>query len=89
MKTPSIEELKEEEPAPGQLPPVSTTNKLHWRNRACITFGEAAELLSCPVAQLRKLVRQGKLNPITSMGRKWRLTPADIDKLLNERLRNV
>lgn len=64
------------------------TNTLDWRNRACITLKEAAEILSCPPSQLRKLCRQGQLNPITGLGRKWRLATADIESMLARRLRN-
>ncbi len=59
-----------------------------WRSRACITLKEAAHVLSTPPSQLRKLCRQGDLNPITGMGRKWRIATEDIERLLGTRLRN-
>ena len=62
--------------------------KPDWRSRACITLREAAEILSCPPSQLRKLCRQGQLNPITGLGRKWRLDTKDIEAMLARRLRN-
>lgn len=60
----------------------------NWRERECHTLATASGILACPVSQLRKLARQGKYNPITSMGRKWRIATADIERLLAGRLRN-
>jgi hypothetical protein len=59
-----------------------------WRSRACHTLKEAAEILSTPASQLRILCHRGDINPITGLGRKWRITTEDIEKLLGTRLRN-
>jgi excisionase family DNA binding protein len=61
--------------------------KPDWRYRACYTLAEASELLSTPVSQLRKLCRAGELNPVVGLGRKWRLTSEDLERILSKRLR--
>jgi excisionase family DNA binding protein len=67
--------------------PATKADPIDWRSRACITIKEAAHVLSTPPSQLRKLCRQGDLNPITGMGRKWRIATEDIERLLGTRLR--
>ena len=63
-----------------------------WRTRlrgvACITLQEAAPILSTPAGQLRKLCREGKINPITGLGRKYRIAVSEIERLLSQQLRN-
>lgn len=63
-----------------------------WRTmlkgKACITLKEASTILSTPENQLRKLIRQGKINPVVAFGRKYRIAVAEIERLLSQRLRN-
>jgi excisionase family DNA binding protein len=67
----------------------STNPKLtDWRLRACHTVKEASEIVSTPPSQIRKLCREGKINPITGFGRKWRIATEDIERLLGQRLRH-
>jgi helix-turn-helix protein len=65
----------------------ATQQPMDWRQKACHTIKEAAVILSTPPSQLRKLCRQGVLNPITGLGRKWRLATEDIEGILSRRLR--
>lgn len=64
----------------------TSVEPVEWESRACLTISEASRILSCPASQLRKLCRIGRLNPIVSMGRKWRLHTDEIKSLLAERL---
>lgn len=69
-----------------------TGSAFDWRTqlqgRACITLKEAAGILSTPANQLRKLCRQGKINPVVSFGRKYKISVDEIERLLGNRLRN-
>jgi predicted site-specific integrase-resolvase len=65
-----------------------STGTMDWRLRACHTVKQAAEILSTPPSQIRRLCRQGKINPITGLGRKWHIATEDIVAILGQRLRN-
>ena len=57
------------------------------RGRLSYRLREVAEMTGIPASTLRKMVRRGDLNPITSFG-VWLISAEELDALLNKRLRN-
>lgn len=57
------------------------------RGRVSYRLREVAEMTGIPASTLRKMVRRGDLNPITSFG-VWLISAEELDALLNKRLRN-
>ena len=48
---------------------------------------EVSELTGIPTSTLRKRIRNGDINPITSLG-VWLISADDLEAILNKRLRN-
>lgn len=57
-------------------------------HRAQLSLSETSKLTGVTVSQLRKLCRNGVLNPVTGFGRKWYLAAEDLLRLFNHRLRD-
>jgi excisionase family DNA binding protein len=57
------------------------------RGRVSYRLREVAEMTGIPASTLRKMIRRGDLNPITSFG-VWLISAEELDVLLNKRLRS-
>ena len=55
--------------------------------RVSYRLREVAEMTGIPASTLRKMIRRGDLNPITSFG-VWLISAEELDVLLNKRLRS-
>jgi hypothetical protein len=56
--------------------------------RAAYRLREASELTGIPASTFRTMIRRGEINPITGFG-VWLIAAADLQELLNKRLRNT
>jgi excisionase family DNA binding protein len=54
--------------------------------RLAYKLSEAAELLSVPASTLRKRIREGEINAVTTLG-PWLITRKEIDRVLECTLR--
>ncbi len=57
------------------------------RGRLAYRLREVSELTGIPTSTLRKRIRNGDINPITSLG-VWLISADDLEAILNKRLRN-
>lgn len=57
------------------------------RGRLSYRLREVADMTGIPASTLRKMIRRGDLNPITSFG-VWLISAEDLEALFNKRLRN-
>ncbi len=59
---------------------------LRGGKRIAYRLREVYDLTSIPVSTLQRMIRLGKINPVTSFGT-WLITAKELEKLLNKRLR--
>ncbi len=57
------------------------------RGRLAYRLREVSGLTGIPVSTLRKRIRNGDINPITSLG-VWLIAASDLEAILAKRLRN-
>lgn len=54
--------------------------------RLAYRLKEVSEMIGIPVSTLRKMIRNGEINPVTAFGT-WLITAEDLEALLDRRLR--
>jgi excisionase family DNA binding protein len=55
--------------------------------RLAFRIREVSEMTGIPASTIRSMIRDGEINPITGF-RTWLIAKAELDRLLEKRLRN-